>query len=272
MNKDTYKKFYDNSYINNKDTLPLKLDKDEILYEALYGSQNYGLDDEKADIDTKVITIPDIKRLLFMQPYSRTVEIPDGLADIKDIQIMEKQFFKANINYLEILSTGYCLINADYHEEMKALKDLLNEIVNNNLKSFTSAIIGMAINKQKEMLTQSQFKKTYANVQKYGYDGKNAAHILRLEECLERVLAGESLGNALNARVYRKYETIKALKNHELSKEEAVLETTVALENIRYQETFDRQDTPEKVRAKVNEIICDIVVKLNQKGKEKCKQ
>ena len=47
MNKDTYKKFYDNSYINNKDTLPLKLDKDEILYEALYGSQNYGLDDEK---------------------------------------------------------------------------------------------------------------------------------------------------------------------------------------------------------------------------------
>ena len=272
MNKDTYKKFYDNSYINNKDTLPLKLDKDEILYEALYGSQNYGLDDEKADIDTKVITIPDIKRLLFMQPYSRTVEIPDGLADIKDIQIMEKQFFKANINYLEILSTGYCLINADYHEEMKALKDLLNEIVNNNLKSFTSAIIGMAINKQKEMITQSQFKKTYANVQKYGYDGKNAAHILRLEECLERVLGGESLGKALNARVYRKYETIKALRNQELSKEEAVLETTVALENMKFYETTERKDTPEKVRAKVNEIVYDIVLKRNQKATEKRKQ
>ena len=55
----------------------------------LYGSQNYNLDYEGSDIDLKAIVIPSINDIVFNnKPISTTIDIPDGLCDIKDIRLM----------------------------------------------------------------------------------------------------------------------------------------------------------------------------------------
>lgn len=62
----------------------------------LQGSQNYGLDYETSDIDTKIIVLPSLEDIaLNKQPISTTLVMPnDEHVDVKDIRLMFDCFKK----------------------------------------------------------------------------------------------------------------------------------------------------------------------------------
>ena len=77
----------------------------EVLGVFMVGSQNYELDIENSDIDTKAIVIPKINDIVLnKQPESRLIVLENSEhIEVKDIREMFKCLLKQNINFLEIL-------------------------------------------------------------------------------------------------------------------------------------------------------------------------
>lgn len=198
--------------------------------EFLYGSQNYGLDTEESDVDTKVIVIPSFKELIDRKSISKSTESANGLCDIKDIKTMFEQFIKANPAYIEILATDYYNVNPLYETEVSLLLSNVDEIINRDMKRLVCATYGTALNKIGYLVNNSGTNKEA--IKKYGYDGKNPSHVLRLNEFIKRILDGDTLKEALNARKYDNFDTIMAIKNHELPKEEVLRLCQAATKNM----------------------------------------
>ena len=81
-----------NEYISKK----LRTHHDELvkrgfppIYIALVGSQNYGIDTEDSDVDTKAIVLPTLRAVAANErPVSQTVHFDNGeQCDVKDIEI-----------------------------------------------------------------------------------------------------------------------------------------------------------------------------------------
>ena len=95
----------------------------EIVGCFLQGSQNYRLDYEGSDIDTKLIVVPSFKDIcLNRKPVSTThVRANDEHTDWKDIRLYMETFRKQNLNFLEILFTPYAIINSIYKDQWMRL-------------------------------------------------------------------------------------------------------------------------------------------------------
>ena len=80
--------------------------EDKIVGIFLQGSQNYQLDTEFSDVDTKLIIVPTFTEIAMnKQPLSTThVRENDEHIDFKDIRLYINTFRKQNINFLEIYS------------------------------------------------------------------------------------------------------------------------------------------------------------------------
>lgn len=90
--------------------------EDNILGVFLYGSQNYGLATESSDVDTKCILIPDLKHLA-VNPYKTThLDVDGEVCECMTIMHMVANWKKQNINFVEIMFTPYCKLNARYAE------------------------------------------------------------------------------------------------------------------------------------------------------------
>lgn len=73
----------------------------------LQGSQNYKLDYEGSDVDSKLIVLPSFEDFVLNrkpQSYTHIME-NDEHVDVKDIRLMFDCFRKQNINFVEILFT-----------------------------------------------------------------------------------------------------------------------------------------------------------------------
>ena len=89
----------------------------QILGVFLYGSQNYDLDTPFSDVDTKAIYIPTFEEVVFNQPISKELHLPNGEhCEVKDIREFVKNLYKQNINFVEVLFTDYKVINELYKD------------------------------------------------------------------------------------------------------------------------------------------------------------
>ncbi|MBO5957917.1 MAG: hypothetical protein J6Q39_10230, partial [Bacteroidales bacterium] len=86
--------------------------KEQIVGVFLQGSQNYNLDYEGSDIDTKLIVVPNFRDIcLNKKPVSTThVRANDEHTDWKDVRLYMETFRKQNLNFLEILFTKFYII------------------------------------------------------------------------------------------------------------------------------------------------------------------
>jgi len=141
-----------------------------VLYIGLYGSQNYNLDDEFSDIDAKAIVLPTLKDIIFKQTISTPVETETGNIDVKDLITFYSVIKKGNFSYIESIQTEYFIGDKD-------LKLLLSKIPV-NLKS----IKGAMLEKRKALTHEYPTKKV--EFEKWGFDPKQAHHILRLYDML----------------------------------------------------------------------------------------
>lgn len=197
---------------------------------CLQGSQNYELDiytDEyKSDVDTKIIVIPSLEEIVLnKKPISTTHILPNNEhIDIKDIRLMFDNFKKQNINFLEILFTKFCLVNKKYIEEWDYLIKNRELIAHYNRNQALRCMAGMSMEKKKALT--HPYPTILDKIEKYGYDGKQLHHIIRMynfitcyalngtfKECLTFFIPGQK-EEMLNAKL-NKYTLEEALKKAE---------------------------------------------------------
>ena len=161
-----------------------------VLGVFLQGSQNYHLDYEGSDIDTKAIIIPSFEDfVLNRKPVSTTLILPSNEhIDLKDIRLMHDCFRKQNINFLEILFTEYFAINNDYYDIYQPMFENKERIAHYNNYASVNCIAGMVYEKHKAM--EHPYPTLKDKIEKYGYDNKQLHHIVRCEEFLKRYING----------------------------------------------------------------------------------
>ena len=156
------------------------------IYIALQGSQNYSLDTENSDVDTKVITLPSLDQIIKnKKPTSFThVRANNEHIDMKDVRLMFDCFKKQNINFIEILFTDYYFVmNDKYKSLLEELRSHAEEIAVLNPYRAIKCMKGMALEKYNALCHPYPAKIDIIN--KYGYDGKQLHHLLRIEHFLD---------------------------------------------------------------------------------------
>lgn len=159
----------------------------------LQGSQNYNLDYENSDIDTKAILLPSFNDFLFnRKQISTTLELPPSNEhlDIKDIRLMFENFKKQNINFVEVLFTKYKYMNPKYEKLFKPMFYNNERIARYDQYKTLNSIAGMSMEKFKAM--EHPYPTLIHKIEKFGYDGKQVSHIERLNDFVKKYVNGES--------------------------------------------------------------------------------
>ena len=156
----------------------------------LYGSQNYNLDYEDSDIDLKAIVIPSINDIVFNnKPISTSIEIPEGLCDIKDIRLMVQSWRKQNVNFMELLFTEYSYVNPLFYEFFRPLLAARETIVRYNEKRAVDCLRGFVYEKYYRLFKDTPSQ--HDEITKYGYAAKQLVHMERLASLLEHYMKRE---------------------------------------------------------------------------------
>ena len=207
-----------NGVKNHYNDLVKEIPEDRVVGVFLQGSQNYGLDYEGSDIDTKAIIIPSFSDIVFNRSPISTTKIRDNEEhiDIKDLRLYFKLFEAQNINFLEVLFTPYFIVNHRYELYWSILLNIKEKVARYDEQRFLRAALGLI--DQKLHALKHPYPSKLALIEKYGYDGKQLHHIVRLKEIIERYINGEKFETLLIAR---NPEYLLELKRNKLPLKEA---------------------------------------------------
>ena len=164
--------------------------KDRVVGIFLQGSQNYGLDYEGSDIDTKLIVVPTWEDICFnRKPVSTThIRANDEHIDLKDIRLMFQTFRKQNLNFMEILFTKYKIINPMYEEYWAELVEYNEKIVMYDPCGAVKTMKGIAMEKYHAM--EHRYPAKAEIIDAWGYDPKQLHHLFRISEFIDRYCDG----------------------------------------------------------------------------------
>lgn len=166
-------------------------DANHIVGIFLQGSQNYGLDVDGSDIDTKLIITPTFDEIVRASNPVSTTYIRDNEEhiDFKDVRLYIKTFLKQNPNFLEILFTPYLKLNEAYSDLWQQLIDNREAIAHYDCYANIKALRGVAMEKYHSM--EHRYPSKADIIDKYGYDPKQLHHLLRIQDFLTRFVIGE---------------------------------------------------------------------------------
>ena len=198
--------YHDNVWISQKMKEHLQEAKETlkdrpIVVLACQGSQNYGLDYEDSDFDTKCITVPTFKEIALNKKALSTTHIRENNEhiDLKDIRLYIQTFRKQNLNFLEILFTPYyvCPMNnfTNFYNEWGKLIDNREKIAHMNPLRGFSSMKGIAAEKYHAL--EHHYPSRMHMIEKFGYDPKQLHHLLRIDEFMKRFYNGESYEDCL---------------------------------------------------------------------------
>ena len=157
------------------------------IFCGIYGSPNYNLDiydDEyQSDVDTKIIIIPTLEELVDnSKPVSTTIDIQDGQCDIKDIRVFAQTLVKCNVQFLETLTSRCYWVNPEYETEVEFLVNSRDRLIQEQMSQLLKSTYGMCLEKEKALC--HPYPTIKWKIDKWGYDGKQLHHILRLRDFL----------------------------------------------------------------------------------------
>lgn len=223
-----HKNISDRLYEHLADSLSY-FDYYQIIGIFLQGSQNYGLDTEKSDVDTKLIVLPKFEDIVFnKQPVSTThIRENDEHIDFKDLRLYIQTFRKQNINFLEILFTDFKILNNEYEKFWNVLIENREAIARYNPYQAVNAMKGHALEKYQKMEHPYPTKKDV--LEKFGYDPKQLHHLLRIEEYLGRYIDGEKYEDCLRPHCP---EYLISVKQGRYNLNEARVIANTAINNI----------------------------------------
>lgn len=231
--------------------------EDRIVGIFLQGSQNYGLDTMYSDVDTKLIVVPSFKDIVMNhKPVSTTyVRDNDEHIDFKDIRLYMDTFKKQNLNFLEILFTNYNMVNPMYAQEWGKLVAERENIARMNPYRAVKSMKGIAMEKYHAM--EHPYPTKLHLIEKYGYDGKQVHHLLRVEDYLRRYIAGEAYENCLRP-THSKRPRMMEYKMHEVPLEIARVEAAESLHRVEEMADAFCAKTPEGEDPAMTNLLADV--------------
>ena len=163
---------------------------DRIIGIFCQGSQNYGLDYEGSDIDTKCFLVPTLEDIIFnKKPISTThIRANEEHIDFKDIRLFLTTVRKQNLNFMEILFTKYKIVNPTYEQYWNRLIENNEQIARYNPVGAVKTMKGIAMEKYHAM--EHRYPSKVDLIDSIGYDPKQLHHLLRVEEYLDRYING----------------------------------------------------------------------------------
>lgn len=201
----------------------------DVVCTILQGSQNYGLDiyteEYQSDVDTKSIVLPSLEDFINNKSPISTVEIMDNNehAEIKDIRVMFDMFKKMNLSYIELLYSKVWIVNPKYEDLMAEMFKNRELIANYNRNQFLRCIAGMAYEKRKALC--HPYPGIIDKIEKYGYDGKQLSHCVRLADFITDFVNGKPLEDCYVSNRYSELMNYKKQLDKDgnpLSKEDAI--------------------------------------------------
>ena len=231
--------------------------EDKIVGIFLQGSQNYGLDLPTSDVDTKLIVVPTFQDIaLNKKPVSTThVRTNDEHIDFKDIRLYIETFRKQNLNFLEILFTDYFIVNPLYAEQWNRLVEARESIARMNQYRAVKSMKGIALEKYHAM--EHPYPTKLDLIDKYGYDGKQVHHLIRVDDYLTRYIAGESYKDCLRPSANLVEHMLK-YKRHEIPIETARIEADRVLEHVTTTADSFCEQTVEVEDTNMRELLLDV--------------
>lgn len=226
--------------------------EEQIVGCFLQGSQNYQLDYEGSDIDTKLIVVPSFKDIcLNKKPVSTThVRANEEHTDWKDVRLYMETFRKQNLNFLEILFTDFYIINPMYAEQWNRLVQCREQIARMNKHRAVKSMKGIAMEKYHAM--EHEYPSKVDVLAEWGYDPKQLHHLLRVEEYLGRYIAGDSYVSCLRSH---EPEYLVSVKRGKYDLDTARVIAKTAIDNvIRIADVFCSQTSDEE-----NEVMRDLL-------------
>lgn len=216
----------------------------ECVFCGLYGSQNYKLDNENSDVDTKAIVLPTFEDIVSNRhPVSCEHVNEDGShIDIKDIRLMFNEFKKANTNFVELLFTEYKVINKKYAHDFNIVLNHKEDIARYKPIAALKCATGTATGKFKALEKE--------------FDYKVASTILRLEDFMINYIDGKDYADCI---VPAELELIRSVKNGTCHMTSDVLfkKCEYAVEHCKLLlETYEKLHNPE-VNTEVDKLLHD---------------
>ena len=187
----------------------------EVVGVFLTGSQNYGMDIDESDVDTKAIVIPSFDH--YANNMSEiTLNIADVCSDllsgnclVKDISSVGNLWLKGSMNFIEILFTEYKIVNPKY-------ESFMNELINEremiaHCKPHSTLLCALKMMKNKFKYIQHDVDilcNDLDNDIQLKSISKSYTHIARLNDFIRRFYNGELYESCL-----RVPESISSLRN-----------------------------------------------------------
>lgn len=230
----------------------------EIVFLALQGSQNYGLDiyddDYMSDVDTKSVVLPSFEDFVYnRRPESETIVLDNNEhIDVKDVRPMFENYKKQNINFVETLFTKYMIINSKYKDLVELLLENREGIAHLNYNQALKCMSGMSMEKLKAL--KHPYPATKDKIDKFGYDPKQLNHILRINDFIKKYTERKSYAECL---IPDNKEWLIEVKKGILPELEA---ETLALEIDR--NTRNIKDLNMKANDEINQKALDILDKV----------
>lgn len=234
----------------------------EVVGVFLQGSQNYGLDYEGSDIDTKAIVLPSFNDFLLGKSMVSTTYVLENNEhiDIKDIRLMFGNFKKQNINFVEILFTEFYVLNPKYKELYSEIFQHSEKIAHYDNYAAINCMAGMVMEKYKAL--EHPYPATMDKIEKFGYDPKQLHHILRIDEFMRRFIGGVSYKECL---VSMKPDFFVEVKKGYFRLEDARKNAKLYLDLTNKMKDNYREMYAHIVDKEVDDILNDIVLKIIKK-------
>ncbi len=233
--------------------------EDRIVGVFLQGSQNYGLDYEGSDIDTKCIVLPTLEDLIFnRKPVSTTHVLPnEEHLDLKDVRLYTATFRKQNLNFMEILFTKYKIVNPTYKQCWNRLIENNEQIARYNPVGAVKTMKGIAMEKYHAM--EHRYPSKVDLIDSIGYDPKQLHHLLRVEEYLHRYLSGEKYADCLYSRMGDYLQSVKNTKNlvYQLDEARKIAVDSLA-EVVKMADDFSARHSDDPVDWHVDVLLDDV--------------
>lgn len=160
--------------------------KDRIVGLFLQGSQNYYMEDEESDVDTKLLIVPSLEDIVLnKQPVSTTHILDnDEHMDAKDVRLYWQTMRKGNINFVELLFARVQIVNPMYADLWDEVTGLREQIARVNPRNAIKAMMGM-VNEKYFAMTHRYPSRVDIIDEFGGYDPKQLHHLIRVTHFLE---------------------------------------------------------------------------------------
>ena len=213
---------------------------------GIQGSQNYGLETEISDVDTKMLLLPSFADIVHnRKPVSTTRVLEnDEHCDLKDIRLYFATLRKQNINFVEILFSKNQIVNPIYADAWQRIVDYREEIARMDTHAAVKCMKGMAMEKLAAL--QHPYPNKVEVLAEYGYDPKQLHHILRLHYFIENYMKGMSYAECLDTP-HKEYLKRLKLNGAGMGAETAVRRANSCVDCIKEAADNFREHTPHVV-------------------------